>query len=170
MTLTPTAVLSESQPPLHTDAMPSPTQSRGSYWHLRREPTQLPPCVLTDYIETAVWKDSALSKIWNLRWLDAGWDGPDSQPIPPVAIKIAYDIAESVAKKLPNIVAPTILPTHYFGVLLEWYTTVRHLAFTVDANGIIEVDYRDKERNIEWEGLLVDCSDPVWLSVLSDCR
>ena len=168
MTLTSAAVLSESQPS-DTAAVIS-NRSWTSCWHPRREPVSLPPCVLTDYVEIATWKDEVLSKIRNLRWLDAGWDGPDSQPIPSVAIILAYEIAERIAERFPNVVAPTILPTHYFGILLEWYTTVRSFAFTVNADGLIEVDYRDKEKNLEWEGSFTDCFDSVWLQVLSDCR
>ena len=163
------AVLSESQS-LNSKPAPTPLSSWTSYRRLRPEPESLPPCVLTDYSETAIWKEVALSKISNLRWLGAGWDGPDSQPIAQIAIERACHIALTVAEHLPNIVPPTILPTHYFGVLLEWYTTARHVAFTVDTDGVIEMDYRDKTRHVEWEGSFEDCADSLWFMVLSDCR
>ena len=169
MTSTSAAVLSESQP-LDMRAATRSQFVLASYRSSWRRVDPLIPCVLTDYSETAAWRATALSKILNLRWLGTGWDGPDSEPISQVAIARACGIAQTVAEHLPSIVAPTILPTNYFGVLLEWHTASRSVAFTVDVDGLIEMDYRDKERDVEWEGNFEDHADSTWFTVLSDCR
>ena len=115
------------------------------------------------------WRSKTLSRVRNLRWLNAGWDGPDSVPISMEAIEVACVLVSGLADVFPNLPPPTVTPTPYFGVYIEWSTLNSAVAFTVQKSGVIELDYENAKEGIAWEGDLSESFSEPWHRILLAC-
>lgn len=123
---------------------------------IQRRQKHVSSTVLYESTKMVTWRDSTVSKVRNLRWLSTGWDGPDSRPISPTAIDMAIGIVGALAEDMPNLTGPTVVPTPYFGVYIEWYSRTCTIAFTINEDSTVEVDYEDQDNGLKWEGDLED--------------
>lgn len=152
------AVLAESSPgqPLRRAASQSAAQSD----------SRSQVYVLSEMHWAAEWRDETLRRIRNLRWLDAGWDGPGSPAMEGTTLAAASRLVEQLAGSLAGLRPPAIVPTPDAGVFIEWYDATHSIGFTVRDRGYVEVCYEDAALGVEWEGHVGNLPNEDWLRIL----
>ena len=152
------AVLAESSPgqPLRRTTSPGAARSSG--------PSRV--YVLSEMHWAAEWRDETLRRIRNLRWLDAGWDGPGSPAMEYGTLAAACRLVEQLAGILPDLQPPAIVPTPDAGVFIEWYDPTHTIGFTVRDPGDVELCYEDAALGVEWDGHAGHLPNDDWLRIL----
>ena len=124
--------------------------------------------ILSEGYTIAQWERPTLTNIRNLKWLQAGWDGPGSEPISQWALDIACELVGILAEEMPYLASPTVVPTPYSGVYVEWWTSQRSVAMTIHESSV-GLDYEAPDVG-EWEGTLSGYFNQGWLKALSLCK
>lgn len=137
---------------------------------LREAESSQKSVVLSCFLETAGWLDHTISRIRDLRWLDAGWDGPDSFAIDPMVMDTAHHLVLYIADNLPRLPPPTVTPTPSSGIFIEWYRPDNCIAFTVLNDGQVELCYEDAVAGDDWECPITDLTPEDWLRVFATYR
>ena len=145
------------------------SESMISTHRLQRQNQRANSAVLSESTQLTRWRDRTLSQVRNLRWLEAGWDGPGSYPISLTAIEKASLLVADLADTLSDLTVPAVTPTPYSGVYLEWYTPGCNVAITIREDGGVELEYEDNEVGIEWEGSFDDVPNYDWRLILLAC-
>lgn len=101
--------------------------------------------------EDSGWRADAERRIRDLRWLAADWDGPVSPAVTRDARELALLLVARLSEHDKRLRTPTITPTPFGGVFIEWHGTASSVAFTVHAEGEVEVSYDDVVTGVERE-------------------
>ena len=101
--------------------------------------------------EDSGWRANAERRIRDLRWLASEWDGPASPAVTHSAREMALLLVARLAGHDGRLRTPTVTPTPFGGVFIEWHSNACSVAFTVDADGEVEISYDDIESGIERE-------------------
>lgn len=115
------------------------------------EPAESSPSLFSLSQEGSGWRTDAERRIRDLRWLAPEWDGPASPAVTQNAREMALFVVARLSGHDDRLRAPTVTPTPFGGVFVEWHSTACTVAFTVDANGAVEISYDDMESGIERE-------------------
>ena len=150
--------------------------------HPRTDPTadvgyyryQVPnhsPEALTIFVphEIASWGTTAKQQIRSLWDLPEGWDGADSPSMDPTTIDIACQLIDLLASEIPRLREPTVTPTPYGGVFVEWYSEEQNVSFTIERGGIsdyVSLCFCDLNAGLDWEGSLIAAENHEWVRVL----
>ena len=153
------AVLTESAPDRRTQSF-GPARTASS---VGRNPSL---AVLAEYQRLTGWGGETLSRIRNLRWLSAGWDGPDSPAMDLAAVEHACRLISHLAAAWPDLRPPTVTPTPDAGVFIEWYSPIRSVAFTVRGQDV-DLCYEDTTSGDDWEGQFGNLPNDDWLRILA---
>lgn len=115
------------------------------------EPSESTASLLSLAPEDSGWRADAERRIRDLRWLAPDWDGPASPPVTHDAREMALFVVARLSGHDGRLRTPTVTPTPFGGVFIEWHSTACSVAFTVDASGEVEISYDDIESGIERE-------------------
>ncbi len=115
------------------------------------EPPESSASLLARVPEDSGWRADAERRIRDLRWLAPDWDGPASPTVTHGARGAALLVVARLSEYDGRLRVPTVTPTPFGGVFIEWHSTQCTLAFTIDASGKVEISYDDIESGVERE-------------------
>jgi len=129
------------------------------------------PAALTMFVShtRTSWEVTTKQQIRGLWDLPEDWDGVDSPALDPMTIDIACQLIDLLSSEIPRLQAPTVTPTAYGGVFVEWHSNERNISFTIEQDGTsdpVALYFCDLNTGLNWEGSIIAAENSEWIRIL----